>query len=121
MVRELVKDLENMKGAVASNYKTFPVAYGETKTKKLSIFLIILAVITISVLLNHPAISSMKYYFYAAIVSLLIIGFMLVKSSKKQEYTILHNTLKILLLVGVLSLVLIDSSLLLDKVIETLK
>ena len=34
MVRELVKDLENMKGAVASNYKTFPVAYGETKHKK---------------------------------------------------------------------------------------
>jgi 4-hydroxybenzoate polyprenyltransferase len=121
MVRELVKDLENMKGAVANNYKTFPVAYGEKKTKKLSIFLIILAVITISVLLNHPAISSMKYYFYAAVVSLLIIGFMLVKSSKKQEYTILHNTLKILLLVGVLSLVLIDSSLLLDRVIETLK
>ena len=121
MVRELVKDLENMKGAVANNYKTFPVAYGETKTKKLSIFLIILAVITISVLLNHPAISSMKYYFYSAVVSLLIIGLMLVKSSKKQEYTILHNTLKILLLIGVLSLVLIDSSLLLDRVIETLK
>jgi 4-hydroxybenzoate polyprenyltransferase len=63
----------------------------------------------------------MKYYFYSAVVSLLIIGLMLVKSSKKQEYTILHNTLKILLLVGVLSLVLIDSSLLLDRVIETLK
>jgi 4-hydroxybenzoate polyprenyltransferase len=121
MVRELVKDLENMKGAVASNYKTFPVAYGENNTKKMSIFLIILAVITISVLLNHPAISSMKYYFYVAGVSLFIIGFILFKSSKKQEYTILHNTLKILLLVGVLSLVLIDSSLLLDKVIDTLK
>ena len=121
MVRELVKDLENMKGAVASNYKTFPVAYGEKNTKKLSIFLIILAIITIFILLNHSAISSMKYYFYAAGVSLFIIGFMLFKSSKKQEYTILHNTLKILLLVGVLSLVLIDSSLLLDKVIETLK
>ena len=66
MVRELVKDLENMKGAVASNYKTFPVAYGEKNTKKLSIFLIILAIITIFILLNHPAISSMKYYFYAA-------------------------------------------------------
>ncbi len=38
MVRELVKDLENMKGAVANNYKTFPVAYGETKTKKCLFF-----------------------------------------------------------------------------------
>ena len=45
----------------------------------------------------------------------------LIKSSKKQEYTILHTTLKVLLLIGVFSLVFIDTSLLLDKVIETLK
>ena len=28
MVRELIKDLENIKGAIANNYKTFTVAYG---------------------------------------------------------------------------------------------
>ena len=37
MVRELIKDLENMKGALANNYNTFSVAYGERKTKELSI------------------------------------------------------------------------------------
>jgi len=63
----------------------------------------------------------MKYYFYLVAVSLIIIGAVLLKSSKKQEYTILHTTLKILLLIGVFSLVFIDTSLIIDKVINTLK
>ena len=62
MVRELIKDLENMKGAVASNYKTFPVAYGERNTKLISIVLLFFSLFTVIVLLNHPAISYMKYY-----------------------------------------------------------
>tara|TARA_B110000977_G_scaffold5346_1_gene7603 strand:- start:159 stop:1076 length:918 start_codon:yes stop_codon:yes gene_type:complete len=121
MVRELIKDLENMKGAVASNYKTFPLAYGEKNTKLISIVLLFFALSTVVVLLNHPVISYMKYYFYVVVVSLIIIGAVLMKSSKKQEYTILHTTLKIMLLIGVLSLVFIDTSLLVDRVIETLK
>ncbi len=35
MVREFVKDLQNIKGAIANNYSTFPVVYGEKKTKQL--------------------------------------------------------------------------------------
>ena len=121
MVRELIKDLENMKGAVASNYKTFPVAYGERNTKLFSVAVLFFAFLTVSILLNHPAISFMKYYFYMMVVSLIIIGAVLLKSSKKQEYTILHTTLKILLLIGVFSLVFIDTSLIIDQVINTLK
>tara|TARA_B100000795_G_scaffold266008_1_gene248591 strand:- start:1021 stop:1938 length:918 start_codon:yes stop_codon:yes gene_type:complete len=121
MVRELIKDLENLKGAVASNYKTFPVAYGEKNTKLISIFLLFFAIVLIVVLLNYPAITYMKYYFYVTLFSLIIIGVILIKSSKKQEYTILHTTLKVLLLLGVLSLVFVDTSVLVEKVIDTLK
>ena len=121
MVRELIKDLENMKVAVASNYKTFPVAYGERNTKLFSVVVLFFALLTVSILLNHPAISFMKYYFYMMVVSLIIICAVLLKSSKKQEYTILHTTLKILLLIGVFSLVFIDTSLIIDQVINTLK
>tara|TARA_R110002072_G_scaffold71681_15_gene171776 strand:+ start:3064 stop:3981 length:918 start_codon:yes stop_codon:yes gene_type:complete len=120
MVRELIKDLENMKGAVASNYKTFPVAYGEKNTKLISIGLLLMTLVPVIFLLNYPAITYMRYYFYVALVSLIIIGTVLLKSSKKQHYTILHTTLKVLLLIGVLSLVFIDTSLLVEKVIEKL-
>lgn len=120
MVRELIKDLENLKGAVASNYKTFPVAYGEKNTKLISILLLSLTLVPVVFLLNYPAITYMRYYFYVALVSLIIIGAILLKSSEKKQYTILHTALKVLLLIGVLSLVFIDTSLLVEKVIDKL-
>ncbi len=120
MVRELIKDLENMRGAVASNYKTFPLAYGEKKTKLTSVVLLLLSLFPAVILLNYPAITYMKYYFYIMFVSLIIIGAILIKSSKKEHYTILHTSLKILLVIGVISLIFIDTSLLVDKVINQL-
>ena len=119
MVRELVKDLENMKGAVVNNYKTFPVVYGERNTKLTCLALLCCTLIPIFFLLSNPAISYMRYYFYFTLFSLVIIGGILLKSTKKQHFTIIHLALKILLLVGVLSIVLIDTSLLVDKVMKS--
>jgi len=120
MVRELIKDLENMKGAVASNYKTFPIAYGERSTKLFSVLLLSLTLVPVIFLLSYPAITYMRYYFYVALVSLIIVGVVLFKSDRKRHYTILHTALKLLLLIGVFSLVFIDTSLLIEKVIDKL-
>ncbi|TMM32099.1 ubiquinone biosynthesis protein UbiA [Polaribacter aestuariivivens] len=120
MVRELVKDLQNLKGAIANNYKTFPVVYGEKKTKQLSILLLIFTVFPVAILFSFPDLSYMRYYFYFALIVLIFIGFYLWKSSTRNQYRLLHNILKLLLLIGVLCLIFIDTSLLLDKVINRL-
>lgn len=120
MVRELIKDLENIKGAVANNYNTFPVVYGEKKTKQVIILLILLSCIPIAFLYSYPAIAYMKYYFYLAGFTLVFIGIYISNATSKKHYQLLHNVLKILLLIGVFSLLLIDKSLLLDKVIGRL-
>ncbi len=120
MVRELIKDLENIKGAIVNNYKTFSIAYGEKKTKQLSVFLLLLTLFPITILFSYPAIGYMKYYFYAAMITLIFVGFYLWKSSSRDQYRLLHNVLKLLLLIGVFSLVFIDTSLLLEKVIDRL-
>jgi 4-hydroxybenzoate polyprenyltransferase len=120
MVRELIKDLENIKGAIANNYKTFTVAYGEKKTKQLCLLLLFLTLFPIVVLFSFPELSYMKYYFYVALFTLLFIGFYLWKSNERNQYRFLHNLLKLLLLLGVLCLVFIDTSLILEKVIDRL-
>lgn len=120
MVRELLKDLENMKGAIANNYKTFPVVYGEEAAKKLALFLIGLTLIPVIFLLNYPAITHMRYYFYVALITLIIVAVFFFKAKSKQEFTALHTVLKLLLLLGVFSLVFIDTSLLVEKVIDKL-
>jgi 4-hydroxybenzoate polyprenyltransferase len=120
MVRELIKDLENIKGAIANNYTTFPVVYGELKTKQLSIFLLVSTLFPVAVLFSYPALGYMRYYFYFAMITLIFIGFYLWRSSKVNHYRILHNILKMLLLIGVFCLVFIDTSLIIEKVIERL-
>jgi 4-hydroxybenzoate polyprenyltransferase len=120
MVRELLKDLQNMKGAIVHNYATFPVAYGERKTKLVSIFLLFLTVLPIVTLFRYPALSAMKYYFYFALIVLFILGFCLWWSTETKQYRLLHNVLKILLLIGVFSLIFLDTSLIVEKVIDRL-
>ena len=120
MVRELIKDLQNMRGAIASNYSTLSLVYGERKTKQLAILVLVFTGIPISILFSYPALSYMRYYFYFAIIVLVFVGFYLWKSKTIKHYRILHNILKLLLFVGVLCLTFIDTSLLLDKVIDIL-
>lgn len=120
MVRELIKDLESIKGAIVNNYKTFPIVYGEKKTKQLSILLLFFTIIPITILFSYPGLSYMRYYFYFAFVILIFVGFYLWKSSRRNQYLILHNILKLLLLIGVFSLIFIDTTLLFDKVIDRL-
>lgn len=120
MIRELMKDLENIKGAIANNYNTFPVKYGERNTKKLIILLMVLTLVPIGVLFNYPAIEYMKYYFYLAAITLIFIGFYTWESTKNNQYRLAHNILKVLLLIGVFSLLFIDKSLIVDKVVEVL-
>ena len=121
MTRELIKNLENLTGALANNYNTFAVYYGERNTKLVISFLLLLTLIPIGLFYNYAAIEYMKYYFYLASIVLFIVGIYLWKATKKSQYTLLHNILKVLLLVGVFSLIFIDKTLILDKVVSVLK
>ncbi|MFY0603159.1 MAG: geranylgeranylglycerol-phosphate geranylgeranyltransferase [Flavobacteriaceae bacterium] len=120
MVREFIKDLESIKGAVANNYDTFPVVYGEKRTKQVSIFLLLLTLLPAVILFTYPAISFMQYYFYFAAIVLVYVSISLRKAKTRNQYIRLHTILKLLLLFGILSLIFIDTSLILEKVIDKL-
>ncbi len=120
LLRELIKDLENLRGAIATNYNTFPVKYGERKTRKLGIVFVISTFIPVIILINYPGVGYMKYYFILSVLVLIFIGFFLWKSNLKRHYVLLHNVLKLMLLLGILSLLLIDTSILVERVIDKL-
>ncbi len=120
MVRELIKNLENIKGAIVNNYATFPVVYGEKRTKQFSLILLTLTLLPIFILLNYSSLGFMEFYFYFAMISLLFVGIYLIKATQIKQYRLLHNILKLLLLIGVFSLIFIDPAVLIEKVIDTL-
>ena len=116
-IRELAKDLENMKGDLALNYRTIPVVYGEATSKKMITFLMILTLLPLYLLITKFEIGYMTYYFYGAIILLIIFLSLLWKSTTKTHYIILHNILKVIIVAGVFSILLIDVDLVLKRIL----
>jgi 4-hydroxybenzoate polyprenyltransferase len=115
-MRELTKDLENIKGDLAQNYKTIPVVYGEVLTKKMITALSIATLVPTVLLLTRFPIGYMCYYFYGSILALVFFDIILWKSAKKWHYVTLHNILKFIIVAGVFSIVLINVDVVLSRV-----
>ncbi|MDA8728435.1 geranylgeranylglycerol-phosphate geranylgeranyltransferase [Flavicella sp.] len=120
LIRELVKDLENIKGAFVHNYQSIPVTYGEHRTKVLITAIALVALYPVYLLWGYPEIGLMQYYFYLVFVAFLCLVFLLWKAQSKRSYNWLHNLLKILLVLGVFSLALIDTSVLIARILNKL-
>ena len=108
LIREIIKDLENLKGDIANDYKTIPVKYGEDFAKKTITFLTISTIIPVYFLIEIYEVGFMDIYFYISLLILLIFLIFLWKSNSKPDYLKLHNTLKFLVVAGVFCIVLID-------------
>lgn len=117
VMRELVKDLENMKGDLVQGYETIPVVYGESLSKKLLFGLALLSLIPAYFLIAKFEIGQMVYYFYMAIGLLVIFLLFLFFSRSKWQYLLLHNLLKFIIVAGILGILLIDINSILHRVL----
>jgi 4-hydroxybenzoate polyprenyltransferase len=117
LIRELIKDLESIKGDFIQNYQTIAVKYGEYFTKILITLLTLLTLNPIYFLLKYPEIGGMKYFFYSSIIVLFVFVIALWFSNRKQNYVVLHLILKLLIIAGVFSLALIDYSVIINKLL----
>ncbi|RZJ30844.1 MAG: ubiquinone biosynthesis protein UbiA, partial [Flavobacterium sp.] len=112
LIREMIKDLENIKGDLANNYRTIPVIYGESTSKKAITVLTILTIFPVYLLIEIYDVGYMDIYFYAGFI---IMGFFLIRlwqSTSKSQFLTLHNLLKFLIVAGVFCIVLIDPAVL---------
>ncbi|MHB1106693.1 MAG: geranylgeranylglycerol-phosphate geranylgeranyltransferase [Lutibacter sp.] len=117
LIRELIKELEGIKGDFIHNYQTIAVKYGEHFTKILITILVFLTLNPIYFLLKYPEIGGMKYYFYVSGVVLFLFVLFVWFSKSKNNYTLLHFVLKLILLAGVFSLAFIDYSVIINKIL----
>lgn len=122
LIREMIKDLENLRGDVANDYQTIPVLYGETFAKKIITALTVSTLIPIYYLIEIFEVGYMDLYFYVSLIILIFFLQKLWKSNGKPDYLKLHNILKFLVVSGVFCIVLINPSVLLHgkKIVETI-
>ena len=112
LIREMIKDLENLKGDLANDYQTIPILYGESISKKIITSLTLLTVVPVYILIDIYEVGYMDIYFYGCLILLLFFLRALWKSNTKEQFIQLHNILKFLIVAGVFCIVLINPSIL---------
>jgi 4-hydroxybenzoate polyprenyltransferase len=111
-IREIIKDLENIKGDISNNYKTIPVVYGERISKIIILILLFATLFPVYFLINIYDVGYMDIYFYLCFIIFIFFGLKLWKSTSKEDYLQLHNVLKFVVVAGVFCIVLIDPTVL---------
>ncbi|WP_129746084.1 geranylgeranylglycerol-phosphate geranylgeranyltransferase [Flavobacterium anhuiense] len=112
LIREMIKDLENLKGDLVNDYRTIPVLYGEKISKQVITALTVLTIVPVYVLVNIHDVGYMDIYFYVCFGVLLFFLIYLWQSNSKEQFLRLHNVLKFLIVSGVFCIVLINPSVL---------
>ncbi|MDN3595458.1 geranylgeranylglycerol-phosphate geranylgeranyltransferase [Zunongwangia endophytica] len=115
-MRELVKDLENIRGDLALNYNTIPVVYGEKWSKLFLGILFLFSIIPTLLLTQKFNLGYMDIYFWASFLLLILFMLILYFSKARWQYLLLHNILKFIIVLGVFSILLIDPDTLLNRV-----
>ena len=105
LLKDITKDLKNLKGDFSQDYKTIPVVFGEGFTKSI---ISLIAFINIFLLFNLYFNFSKGYMiiFYAvSLILLLVFLIRLFLSKKVSDYLFLHNILRFIIAFGVFSIV----------------
>jgi prenyltransferase family protein len=103
LLKEFVKDLENIKGDLVHNYQTIPVRYGERFSKGMITLCVLLCFISMGVLTAHFSIGKLWYYFIFTGVCLLLLLVVLWSSDSRRGYAFLHQLIKVILVLGIFS------------------
>ncbi|QSS97829.1 geranylgeranylglycerol-phosphate geranylgeranyltransferase [Psychroflexus sp. ALD_RP9] len=115
-IRELIKDLENLRGDFVQEYKTLPVVYGMRLTKKIISVLCVSLIVPALVLISLFDIGYMTYYFGSSVLFFIFFILKLWQSRSKKHYVLLHNLLKLVIVIGIFSIVLIDLQQVVDRI-----
>ncbi len=105
--KDLIKDLESLKGDIVYSYKTIPAVYDSRITKIIFSFLILIIFIPVYYLIIED-LGLMSYYFILCIPFFLIVLLLLWLYNKDEIYLIIHNLLKAWILIGILSISLLN-------------
>jgi len=106
LIREVIKDMEDMKGDATHGCKTLPILWGYRKTK---LFLYILSGLFVLSLLYMALVLQMPrliWYFMALSPAFLWFIYKLYRADTLKAYGFLSQYLKIIMLTGMLSMVL---------------
>ncbi len=112
--REIIKDIEDIKGDYKSGLKTFPIVLGRNIARNFASFINLTTLLfLLFCLINFTEINSIAFVYIVSFIflPLLYLSYRLWNAKNKKDYTILSKIIKIVILLGVLSIPLISNHL----------
>ena len=106
----LIKDLENLPGDIAVGLRTLATTWGAQKNRRLIQILFAFELLLSGLILYSFELSQMRYYFYFALVSFLMLMVALSFKERLNLYSQMHWFLKLLVFMGVMGILFFDLS-----------
>lgn len=112
LVREIIKDIEDIEGDKLLEMKTLPIVIGVQKTNKISFVLLLLPIIYLlfyvnNYLFNNNLLYALVYMLVLVIAPLIFCSFRIWNAKEKNDYTSISKFLKWIIFFGILSVVVI--------------
>ncbi|RIJ36650.1 geranylgeranylglycerol-phosphate geranylgeranyltransferase [Pontibacter oryzae] len=109
LIREIIKDIEDMKGDASFDCRTLPIVAGLRGAKLVLYPLIAIFQVFVLVVIFHPASRLLFDVYMAALVLLPSVWLLLklVRADRKRDFTFLSNLNKLIMLTGILSMLLL--------------
>jgi 4-hydroxybenzoate polyprenyltransferase len=108
LIREIVKDIEDMEGDKADGAQTLPLAVGETQAKFISISVIIFTIILLAFIQKQLWLNgfvSMFWYILLAVqIPFLVLIIQIWRALQKRDYSLASHICKLVIVTGVLSM-----------------
>lgn len=107
LVREIVKDMEDLKGDTSFGCQTLPIVWGLRRTK--SVIYLTLVVFSIIVLVINYAYTRLPIFYFAAFLflPLLFFVFRLYRADTVRDFSRLSTFCKLIMLLGILSMIIV--------------
>jgi 4-hydroxybenzoate polyprenyltransferase len=104
LIREIIKDMEDLKGDDTFGCKTLPIIWGLRKTKQALYFILLIFCLTV-VVINFFYVKLPLYYFVIFLfLPLLLLLATLIRADTKKDFAWLSTFCKIIMLLGVFSM-----------------
>lgn len=108
LIREIIKDMEDLKGDATFGCRTLPVVYGLRKTKKI-IYALSVAFLAGLCLLAYIFVGKAVALFCLGLVFPMgLLAYMLSKADTVKDFNYLSNYCKVVMLLGILSMIIFE-------------
>lgn len=109
LVREVVKDMEDIAGDAEAQYETFPVRYGIKAGKRLALFFILLTIAWLIYILyfNFYDNNVINFWYLLAMVliPILALAYLIAQAEEKKDFTYASLFTKLIMIGGTLSMI----------------